>query len=64
MKPTNVRISRLQLRIRQGAAPAAADVARAVAEQCSARHGASLPRPVVAALGERLAASLAAARKK
>jgi hypothetical protein len=57
VKQTTIRISRLELQIR-GSHPRATDVARKIAEQMALLRGAVLPRPLEAALADRLTAPL------
>lgn len=63
MKPTAIRINRLELRVR-GGLPRGAQLAQEVARQIALRGAATLPGPLTTSLGDRLATTLANARRK
>jgi len=64
VKQTKIRINRLELRLRGGAAPGAAEVARKIAEQLALHRGEPLPKALEATLAHRLTAPLAGVRRK
>jgi hypothetical protein len=61
--PKTFRINRIEIRLR-GTSASPALLARQIGEQIGRRGAVSVPQPLVAGLGDRLAAPIAAARTR